>query len=323
MAIRRLAGWNLLFLGIMLIGFAAAIYHAANDRWGNALIAAGAAILGTIVALLVEQPAPAPVEQRSQLEPVRDGRSTLRRTLADAPSDVPHDRWLSGSILAGFAATIVMSLMLVFAYLLTGIVGDENGNQLAQWFWGLSHNDLTDGIWDIPIAALLINFLAGIAWALIYGLVVEPRLSGPGWWRGLLFSLGPWILSLVVFFPAVGAGFLGSNLEAGPLPVLGNLVLHLIYGVTLGAVYALPEVSEVPGDQDSRVARSENDGMAFGLVIGLAGGIVLGALISAVATLDGNDALNLTLAAGAIGVAIGGLVGSFAGIDIGTRHEAG
>ena len=36
----RFAGWNLAFLAIMALGFAAAIYHATSGRWGNAIIAA-------------------------------------------------------------------------------------------------------------------------------------------------------------------------------------------------------------------------------------------------------------------------------------------
>ena len=50
----RLAGWNLVFLAIMLIGYAAAVYHATSDRWGNAIIAPAASTLGTIVLLLLQ-----------------------------------------------------------------------------------------------------------------------------------------------------------------------------------------------------------------------------------------------------------------------------
>ena len=59
----------------------------------------------------------------------------------------------------------------------------------------------------------------------------------------MLFSIIPWFLSLVVFFPIVGAGFFGADLDAGPLPAIGNLILHLIYGAVLGSMYTVPDRS--------------------------------------------------------------------------------
>lgn len=317
----QLAGWNLAFLAIMALGFAAAVYHATSGRWGNAIIAAGASAIGTAVILLMQQqpqpqpqPAPATEARRSPRRAWRDMMSRER----EAPD---RGRWLSGAIVSGFVATIVMSLLLVIAYTMTGFIGDENGSQLSQWFWNLSNNDLTEGVWDIPIAAFSINLLAGLAWALVYGGVAERHLSGPGWLRGMLFSLAPWLLSLVVFFPAIGGGFFGSELGAGPLPALGNLVLHLIYGAILGGVFAIPEVSA--NRLDTRTARSQNDGTAIGLVAGLTCGLVLGAVAAALIASDVTDGINITLSGGGIGILFGGLVGSFAGVQAGTRHELG
>ncbi len=125
----------------------------------------------------------------------------------------------------------------------------------------------------------------------------------------------------VVFFPAVGGGFFGIDLDAGPLPALGNLLLHLIYGAILGTVFAIPEVSS--DAIDTRAARSQNDGTAIGLVVGLTVGLVLGATAAAIAASDVTDGINITLSGGGIGILIGGLVGSFAGVDFGTRREMG
>lgn len=315
----RPAGWNLAFLIVMGIGYAAAIYHATSDRWGNAIIAAAASTVGTIVVLLLRQEPEPATSTTSESRP--SPGSVWSRFLSSGGDERDRSRWLSGAILAGFVATIVMSLFLVIVYALTGYIGDEDGNQLSQWFWNLSHNDLTEGVWDIPIASFSINLLAGLAWALVYGGVVERKMSGPGWFRGMLFSLGPWLLSLIVFFPAVGGGFLGSEVGAGPLPALGNLVLHLIYGAVLGGVFAIPEISSNP--LDTRTARSQNNGTAIGLVAGLTAGIVIGATAAAFFASDVNDGINITLTGGGIGILLGGLLGSFAGVAAGTRQEMG
>ena len=318
MAKLRLSPWNVAYLALMAVGIIAAIYHASSDRWGNAIIAAGAVALGVAVWLTDQAIAASPVPARQARQ-----RASSSQRLSWMSQDVPRDRWLPAGIIAGFAATIVMSLLLVISYLVTGFIGDENGGTLSRWFYNLSHNELTSGVYDIPIAAFSVNLLAGLGWAMIYAGLVEPRLKGPGWLRGMLFALVPWILSLVVFFPAVGGGFLGMDLDAGPLPAIGNLVLHLIYGAILGTVYCIPEVSGASDSADRRSAQLENNGAARGLVIGLTGGLIVGAALSVAVGAGSEDGLNLTLAAGAIGTAVGGVVGPFLALDYGARHEVG
>ncbi len=302
------------FLALMMLGIAAAVYHASSGRYANALMAAGAAVLGTIV-LLTDQTVREATRRPSlpHWHPWQDREGERH--------DGPSSRWLSGSILAGFAATVVMSMALVLAYLIIGFIGSETGNQVSRWFWGLKHNDLTDGIYDVPIAAFSVNLIAGLIWALIYARVVEPVLRGAGWWRGLTFSILPWLLSLVVFFPLVGAGFFGLSLDAGPLPAIGNLVLHLIYGAVLGGIYALSELSAVDEGLNAHEAQVENDGIAYGLVAGLASGIVVGAILSAILTDSLDDAVNVMLAGAAFGSFIGGMAGPFLTVDRDIRHR--
>jgi len=313
----RMSGWNIAFLAMMAVGFAASIYHLLNERYGNAVIAAGAALLGSIV-LLTDR---ATSEVRATPAP-RSARAETTWSSMMSRESAPHERWLSAGILSGFAATIVMSLILIIGYVATGNLGDANGGEISRWFWALSHNDLTENVWDIPVVALSINLLAGLAWALVYAGLVEPRLKGPGWLRGMTFSLAPWLLSLLVFFPLAGAGLFGMSLDAGPLPAIGNLLAHLAYGVVLGTVFCLPEVSTGEQMADARSAQLENDGTAFGLVTGLTVGLIIGAVISAFATSDIKEGVNITLVAGAFGTAVGGVVGAFVGLDWGARHEA-
>jgi hypothetical protein len=315
MTIPSLAPWKIGFLVLMVLGLVAAVYHLTSERYANAVLAAGAAILGTVM-LLTDRSVPEPQPER-----VREPRAVTRPETSSA-ARARRQRWLSGGVIAGFVATIVMSVMLVIAYLITGSLGSETGSQLDRWFWGLAHNRLTDGIYDVPIAAFSVNLLAGLGWAIVYARFAEARLSGPGWRRGMVFSLIPWLLSLVVFFPLVGAGFFGANLNAGPLPAIGNLILHLVYGTVLGAMFAIPDVSTASSATDRRSAHLENTGVAIGLVAGLTSGIVIGAIISAIIGASVNDALNITLAGGGFGTVAGALIGPFMGLDWGARHEA-
>jgi hypothetical protein len=151
--------------------------------------------------------------------------------------------------------------------------------------------------------------------------VFEPRLGGPAWQRGVKFSLVPWLLSLIVFMPLIGGGFLGLDLGAGPLPILGNLILHAIYGAVLGVVWGSAEsVIDLPHHQpyteDLQSGRLSEFGAARGLVVGLAIGVVLG-IVGAMlvpqatgAAGPGMNPLAMIVAVGLTGAAFGGFVGS-------------
>ena len=52
---------------------------------------------------------------------------------------------------------------------------------------------------------------------MLYALLFEPRLAGPGWFRGLMFAVAPSLLSVTVFLPLVGGGLSGAAFDAGPL----------------------------------------------------------------------------------------------------------
>jgi hypothetical protein len=137
----------------------------------------------------------------------------------------------------------------------------------------------------------------------------------------------------VIFLPVVGAGLAGAALGAGPLPIVGNLVLHLVYGFTLGQLYdpsagqpalAADVVYEEPLGPVA-VAHSE-DLSAAGILVGAIVGAFVGVGLAVVLppTLPAIDfgGWELALAVGGLlaGGAVGGVVGSFAGLP--TRAPA-
>jgi hypothetical protein len=165
------------------------------------------------------------------------------------------------------------------------------------------------------VLAIGANLAMGLLLALVYARYAEPRLHGANWWRGMQFALIPWLLSLVVFLPLMGGGVLGMDIGAGPLPILGNLILHLVYGAVLGISYA--EASEDwldDTDVDRVNAAAAERGAAVGLVAGLVPGFVFGWLIApAFGALVGRPATAIGVAF--IGAVIGLAIGSFAGMS--------
>jgi hypothetical protein len=305
------------FYALLAVGIAAAIYHISSGRIGNGILAFSSVLVGFFIQreIMNNPPEPAPARERT-----RSNATSIRQQLHDAPPN--RAGIFTNSVVAGFCAMIVMALTFIVGFAFTGAFANENGNILARWFYGLTNNSLTDSAWDIPLAAYSINLFASLIWAVIYGFVVQPRLSGPGWQRGMTFSLAPWLLSLVGFFPLVGAGVFGIDLDAGPLPALGNLILHLVYGAVLGTVYAMPEraFTDAAEASDTEVDR-QNQGIVVGLVGGLAVGIIAGSAAAIFVPNSFATSTEMLLAGAATGVLFGGMAGPLIGLSTGNEQD--
>lgn len=228
-------------------------------------------------------------------------------------AEARHEDWLRTGVLSGFMATFAMTVVLAIAYGATNVIGDETGGRFGRWVWALTENPVTERTRDGVVVAIAANLIMGLVWALIYGRFVEPALGGPGWRKGMLFALVPWLLSIVAFLPLVGGGLLGANIGAGALPILGNLILHLVYGAVLGSVYGdALGVGLDNTDAERANAASAERGMAIGIPIGLAlgllGGWLLGPQIDQTVS-RGATALACTLIGGAGGIMAGSLLG--------------
>ena len=307
------------FYLILAIGVAAAVFHVASGRYGNGALAFSAVILGIFIQRELaamprpaEPAAPEPEEQAIPLGPSKGWQAQ--------PANATN--WLSNSILAGFPATVAMTVVFIGGYLVAGAMAVENGNFLERWFHGLTHNSLTTGAYDVPIGAYSINLLAGLFWAGVYGYLVEPRLSGPGWRKGMLFSIVPWLLSLAVFFPVVGAGFFGADLGAGPLPAIGNLILHLVYGAVLGSIYSVPDHAPATASESAEwEAEWQNRGMTIGLVGGLVLGMIAGSALAIFVSSNLASPIEMLMAGAAVGTMAGAIAGPLIGLSTGSRSQ--
>jgi hypothetical protein len=247
----------------------------------------------------------------------------------------PRERWFSDAVIAGFVAIGASTAALMIAYALANGAANSQGNVLQGWLYQLTHNRVVAFSSGSPAYALAIHVVLGIVWALIYGRWIEGNRalgwwigSGPGWQRGMRFSLLPWLFSLLVLLPAAMVNMLDWALSAGPLVPVGNLVLHLIYGFALGQLYDAsadsPDVSadlsyEQPVLQQTAVARSQDVGAAGIIVGGIVGALVgIGLAVILPPILPNVDfgGWEAALAVGGLlaGGAVGGIVGSFAGL---------
>jgi hypothetical protein len=241
--------------------------------------------------------------------------STPSVSVPRSSTDVPREDWLRAGVLAGFLGTFAMTIVILAAYWLASAIGSADGGVIQRWSWALVNNPVAERTADGVVLAIGANLAMGLLLALVYARYAEPRLHGPSWWRGMQFALIPWLLSLVVFLPVMGGGVLGMGVGAGPLPILGNLILHLVYGAVLGISYA--EATEDWLDDteiDRGNAAAAERGAAVGLRAGLIPGFIFGWFIApAFDDLVGRPATAIGVAF--IGAAIGLAIGSFAGMS--------
>ena len=130
---------------------------------------------------------------------------------------------------AGFGATIVLSMIMVikdamgmmpYADVIGAITKVSTiwlGTPLQHWVGWVEHFLIGTVLWGIVFAA------------------VETALPGPGWLRGVWFSIGAWFAMMLILMPLAGAGFFGLGL-GWSIPVM-TLMLHMVWGAVLGWIY--------------------------------------------------------------------------------------
>ena len=129
-------------------------------------------------------------------------------------------------IVAGFAATAVLSAMMVMKQSM-GLMPELNpiatiaemagaGSLLVGW---IGHFVIGTVFWG-----------AGFA-------IVSPYLPGSYWLRGSIFAAGAWLMMMLVVMPMSGSGLFGLRL--GMMTPVATFVLHIVFGLVLGGVYSL------------------------------------------------------------------------------------
>jgi hypothetical protein len=129
-------------------------------------------------------------------------------------------------MIAGFVATLVLGALLLFKSSF-GLWPQLNIISLLSALGGIS-----------AAAAWMDHFIVGtVVWGLLFSLF-DSVGSGLGHWlKGIIFGVFAWLMMMVLFMPAAGAGLFGNKIGiVAPIVMLG---MHLIYGAVLGATYGL------------------------------------------------------------------------------------
>ena len=97
------------------------------------------------------------------------------------------------ALMAGSLGTMAMTV-LMYAWPLVGLPSMDILAALGGIF-----------PFEIPphVPGAIIHVGTGISLGLVYALFFAPRLPGPGWLRGALFSLRPWVFAITLLGPSL------------------------------------------------------------------------------------------------------------------------
>jgi uncharacterized membrane protein YagU involved in acid resistance len=137
-----------------------------------------------------------------------------------------HPRF-SKAVIAGFAGTVAMTLMMYLVAPMMGLKMD-----IAAML-----GSLMGGNWT---AGMMLHFTNGsIVFPAIYTYILYARLPGSPAARGTLWGIGLWMLAQVVVMPMMGGGLFSSAM-GGMMAVMASLAGHIAYGSLLGAIASAP-----------------------------------------------------------------------------------
>ena len=133
---------------------------------------------------------------------------------------------INKAIIAGVAATAVMSLVAMFVAPMMGMPKMDFGTMLGT----------NNPMMAMPYAAgWMIHFVLGIIMAIVYAKFLFGKLPGNGILQGIIYGLILFVLAQVLVVPMMGNGvFSGGNMQM----IMGSLIGHIVFGAVLGAVYS-------------------------------------------------------------------------------------
>ena len=128
------------------------------------------------------------------------------------------------AVIGGLVATAAMTVLMLMAPAM-GLPPMNIGAMLGSVMGGSL------------VLGWMAHFVIGTVLAIIYAAFFAARLPGPGYLRGALYGLLPWIAAQIVVMPMMGAGLFGGSFGGA----FGSLMGHLVYGAVLGSIYGATE----------------------------------------------------------------------------------
>jgi len=157
-------------------------------------------------------------------------------------------RSLEAALIAGLGASALTTLSVTWLLEMIGFVAQAPPERALLRFL---EADPTPGLLQLLtryapqrlvftglVATVPFQVATHLVWAVLYAFTLEQRLRGGASARGMQFAVLPWLFSGLVVFPLLDAGWFGFQF-GGVLPMAGELLRSVLFGVTLATLYRL------------------------------------------------------------------------------------
>jgi len=131
---------------------------------------------------------------------------------------------IAAGAVAGFAATVVLSVMMV-AKGMMGIMPELDVSAMLSAMMGAP-----------ALMGWIGHFMIGtLAWGIGFAVLFDRIPGSSAIAKGVVFGIAAWLGMMVMVMPMAGAGLFGMAM--GIMAPMMTLVLHVIFGAVLGAVF--------------------------------------------------------------------------------------
>jgi len=140
---------------------------------------------------------------------------------------------ISHAFIAGFIAITANTLLLKAAALVH--IKAEGGGLLKLFIRDTRVFSWLQTLFQTSFFPFAFHYLTGFVMVGIY-VYISPIFNLPGWLKGSLFSIFPWVLNGFIVLPALNQGILGSNTLSSS-GILYFFFANWIFGLLLGWIY--------------------------------------------------------------------------------------
>ena len=134
-----------------------------------------------------------------------------------------------GAIVAGLAGTAVMTVLMYVAPMM-GMPKMDIAGMLGTMFVSKRQTAM--------ILGMIMHFMAGVIFALVYALLWSLGLGSATWWWGLIFGAVHGIIAIIMIPIIMRMHPREPEMAGGPMAIVGQLMGHLAYGLVVALVYA-------------------------------------------------------------------------------------
>lgn len=137
---------------------------------------------------------------------------------------------LTRSMIAGFVATLVLSLLMI----MKGMMGIMPQLDVIAMLGTMSQDMMGFGG---PAVAWAMHFMIGtVVWGALFAILYAALPGSGSIGKGISFGVLAWLMMMIGPMPMAGAGLFGMKL--GLMAPMMTLMLHIIFGAVMGWVFA-------------------------------------------------------------------------------------